>query len=264
MNEEEAVQLLKEFREKIDKYLFLGYSPPDSHFGGEGSKKMRKALKDPEFQHLRDTIMDLEPKVLTILEECGINRYITYSSYGSGAIIKFTLFELVWRNYTLNSIRKEFFLDKIDKAIKILQKRGAEGTIFVVPYSTEGYEAIELIADERQLTVRVADPHLNNEEILQLIKLSEFIVVDLTVPNPNVYFEAGYAQAAGNSLIYIAKTGTDIDFDFTEDPIIFFETKYDLRRKVCERLDKLKREKKTSNHLPDSDSSPWPDSICVE
>ncbi len=256
--DEESVQFLKEFREKIDKYLFLGYSPPDSYFGGEGSKKMRKTLKDPEFQHLRDAIMDMEPKVLNILEECGIKRYITFPYYGQDAFIKFTLFELVWRNYTPCSIRKEFFLDIIDKAIKILQKRDTEGVIFVVPRSTEAYGAIEAVADERQLTVRAADPHVKNNKILQLIESSEFTVVDLTVPNPNVYFEAGFAQAIGKSLIYIAKKGTDIDFGFTEYPIIFFETKYDLRRKMCERLDKLKREKRTSNHLPDSDMSPWP------
>ncbi|KYK31418.1 MAG: hypothetical protein AYK19_03915 [Theionarchaea archaeon DG-70-1] len=261
MDEEEAVQFLKEFREKIDKYLFLGYSPPDSYFGGEGSKKIRKALKDPEFQHLCDVMMDMEPRVLNILEECGFKRYITLPYYGQDAFIKFTLFELVWRNYTPYNIRKEFFLGKIDKAIKILQKRDTEGVIFVVPRSTKVYEAIEDVADERQLTVKAADPHLKNKEILQLIELSEFIIVDLTVPNPNVYFEAGYAQAVGDSLIYIAEKGTDIDFGFTEYPIIFFETKYDLRRKMCERLDKLKREKRTSNHLSDLDMSPWPQYI---
>ena len=241
MNEEEAVQLLKEFRELIDKYLFLGYSPSlDTFSGGEGSKEMSKALKDPKFEHLRDTIMDMEAKVLNILEECGFNRYITLPAYGYG-FSKVTLFELVWRNLTASSVSKEFFLEKIDEAIKILQKRG--GVIFVVPHSTEGYEALTLVAKERQMTVKSPEPEMRNEEILQLIELCEVLVVDLTSQNSNSYFEAGYAQGIGNSLIYIAREGTKIDFDFTEEPVIYFESKYDLRRKVCERLDVLEREK---------------------
>lgn len=246
MDEEEAIQLLKEFRWRIDQYLFLGYSPPNTLFGGEGSKEMSKALKDPKFEHLRDVIADMEPKVLNILEECGFNRYITLPTYGYDAP-EVTLFELVWRNYTACSINKEFFFEKIDRAIKILQRRNAGEVILVVSGSTEWSEALKLVAEERQLTVKSTEPDMKNEEILELIELSEVVIVDLTVQNPNLFFEAGYAQGVGNSLIYMAKEGTEIDFDFTEYPVIYFETKYDLRWKVYERLDMLEREKETAS-----------------
>lgn len=249
---DEAVQYLKEFREKIDTYLFLGYSPPDTYAGGEGSKKMRKALKDPEFQRLRDTIMDMEPRALTILEKCGINRYIVYPFYGSNATMKFTLFELVWRNLTPHKVKKEFFLDTIDKAIRILQPHGAEGMIFVVSKDTEVYNVVEEAADQRQLLVKIADLHTDIKEVLQLIESSEFVVIDLTVPHPDVYFEAGYAHAV-SAPVYIAKKGTEINFNFAEE-LLIFETKYDLRRKVCERLDRLKREKRQD---PGPDTSFW-------
>jgi hypothetical protein len=84
--------------------------------------------------------------------------------------------------------------------------------------------------DEAQTNERITD------RILESIRKAEYIIVDLTESRPNVFYEAGYAQGIGKVPIYIAKKGTELEFDLKDYPVIFFDSYRKLKENLEERL----------------------------
>lgn len=84
--------------------------------------------------------------------------------------------------------------------------------------------------DEAQANERITD------RILESIQKSEYVIVDLTESRPNVFYEAGYAQGIGKLPIYIARQGTQIEFDLKDYPVIFFESYRELKSGLEARL----------------------------
>ena len=84
--------------------------------------------------------------------------------------------------------------------------------------------------DEAQVNERITD------RILESIQKAEYVIVDLTEARPNVFYEAGYAQGIGKLPVYIARTGTELEFDLKDYPVIFFESYRELKLKLEARL----------------------------
>lgn len=84
--------------------------------------------------------------------------------------------------------------------------------------------------DEAQSNERITD------RILESIRRAEYVIVDLTASRPNVFYEAGYAQGIGKVPIYIARKGTNLEFDLKDYPVIFFESYRELKSKLESRL----------------------------
>ena len=112
------------------------------------------------------------------------------------------------------------------------------------PLLEDVHEAIKEVATDIDLQAeRVDDPQTNERispRILESLRTAEFVVADLTHSKPNVYFEAGYAEAMGTTPVYIARVGTDLEFDVQDYPVIFFENVTDLKRDLARRLKGLK------------------------
>jgi hypothetical protein len=60
------------------------------------------------------------------------------------------------------------------------------------------------------------------EKIQGCIKLSEFLIADISYSRPSVYYEVGFADAFENPIIFIAKRGTKPHFDIRENKILFY------------------------------------------
>ena len=84
--------------------------------------------------------------------------------------------------------------------------------------------------DEDQSNDRITD------RIVDSIRTAEFVIVDLTLARPNVFFEAGFAHGLGKTPVYIAKQGTKPEFDIKDYPIIFFRNMKELKLRLNERL----------------------------
>ena len=84
--------------------------------------------------------------------------------------------------------------------------------------------------DEAESNERITD------RILESIQKAEYVVVDLTESRPNVFYEAGYAQGIGKLPIYIAKSGTTLEFDLKDYPVIFFNSYRELKQRLESRL----------------------------
>jgi hypothetical protein len=84
--------------------------------------------------------------------------------------------------------------------------------------------------DEAQANERITD------RILESIQRAEYVIVDLTESRLNVFYEAGYAQGIGKLPIYIARQGTQLEFDLKDYPVIFFDSYRDLKQGLEARL----------------------------
>lgn len=84
--------------------------------------------------------------------------------------------------------------------------------------------------DEAQANERITD------RILESIQKAEYVIADLTESRPNVFYEAGYAQGIGKLPIYIARQGTELEFDLKDYPVIFFDSYRDLKKGLEGRL----------------------------
>lgn len=86
---------------------------------------------------------------------------------------------------------------------------------------------------------RVDEPQSNQkitDRILESIRKAEYVIVDLTSSRPNVFYEAGYAQGLNKTPIYIARHGTELEFDLKDYPIIFFRNMKELKDGLERRL----------------------------
>ena len=92
----------------------------------------------------------------------------------------------------------------------------------------------------------IKDKEHNNyimPEIFHEIRLSRFVVVDVTKPNLGAYYEAGYAQALGKEVIVCCKKETFDDpqqkphFDIAQKSMIIWQDEDDLIKQLVRRID---------------------------
>lgn len=115
----------------------------------------------------------------------------------------------------------------------------------------ERFEAIEaVISDAGGVAIRIDKEHPLEDlvgRIKKEIRASVFVVADMTDERPSCYFEAGYAEALGRSVIYVASkqsvakpgTPTKIHFDIHMN-IQFFTNHKELKEKLGAAIDKNK------------------------
>ena len=114
----------------------------------------------------------------------------------------------------------------------------------------EVYQIIKSECKEFDITAeRIDEVHssgLITDEILEKIDSSEYLIVDLSLERPNVYYELGYSHGIGKDskkIILMAKRGTKRHFDIRNMRTILYNDHNDLRKKLRERLEALKSAK---------------------
>jgi hypothetical protein len=76
-------------------------------------------------------------------------------------------------------------------------------------------------------------------EIESRIKKSAFVIADLTEAKPNVYYELGYAQGKNKQVVMTAFQGTNLPFDVTDIPTIFWDGQKQLKDHLREKIRKI-------------------------
>jgi hypothetical protein len=75
-----------------------------------------------------------------------------------------------------------------------------------------------------------------SDSIVEGLKSAAYIVVDLTHARPNVYWEAGFCHGLGKLPVYIARAGTNPEFDVKDYPVIYYSSMKQLREGLTKRL----------------------------
>ena len=73
-------------------------------------------------------------------------------------------------------------------------------------------------------------------ELLNYIRGSKFVVVDLTHQNNGAYFEEGYAMGLGKPVIQLCQQDTKLHFDIAQKNTIIWNTEDDIPERLCNRI----------------------------
>lgn len=76
-------------------------------------------------------------------------------------------------------------------------------------------------------------------DILDGIRRSAFVIVDLTDLRPNVFYELGFAHGLGKTVIVTAKEGTELPFDVKDVPVIMWTGQRKLKDDLKARINEL-------------------------
>jgi hypothetical protein len=170
-------------------------------------------------------------------------------------------FECIF-NPPYNMPISSIIFDIIDETIGVIMAGGRTATtnpkVSIEPGYEEGYAFIAMAIDPDDSYLddvldsikesaskcgihaeRVDEVQSNNritDRILESIERAQFVIVDLSYPRPNVFYEAGFAQGLNKTPIYIAKYGTKLEFDLKDYPVIFFKSMRDLKNGLENRL----------------------------
>ena len=131
-----------------------------------------------------------------------------------------------------------------------------KNSVFIImPFTgenvSETYKCIKEECAKLRLKATRVDESLGSteivEEIYRGIRRAEFIICDLTLQRPNVYYELGYAHGVGNKpldLFVIAREGTQLHFDVAGLHVQFFSGTRELRQLIRNRFKPMVRERR--------------------
>jgi hypothetical protein len=113
---------------------------------------------------------------------------------------------------------------------------------------TDTYAAIKDECQKLKLRARRVDENVGSgfviREITELIERAEFLICDLTLERPNVYYELGYAHGVGNEgsdILLIAAEGTTLHFDIAPLRVQYYRSTEHLRTIVSSSLKEMMR-----------------------
>jgi hypothetical protein len=136
---------------------------------------------------------------------------------------------------------------KLDRLDFPLAEKPASNKLFIVmpmiatdPALEDVVEAIRQSASSLGLDAYRVDQLETSgkisDSIVDGLKAAAHIVVDLTHARPNVYWEAGFCHGLGKLPIYIARAGTNPEFDVKDYPVIYYASMKQLREGLTKRL----------------------------
>lgn len=141
-----------------------------------------------------------------------------------------------------------FFMDDHEVTATNFEILPETPTVFVImaftsPYTELHDEVIKVICDDFHLRAEKADdtakPGIVVAEIERQITEAKFVIAEVTPPNPNVYYEVGYAHAIKKPTILIAdRSVSSLPFDVRPFRTLFYENTIAGKRKVEEGLKK--------------------------
>lgn len=130
------------------------------------------------------------------------------------------------------------------------ERRVRQNTAFVLmaidrnsPDLEDVYEAIKDICREFGINAYRADEIEHQESITERviaeIKTSEYLIADLTLERPNVYYEIGHAHALDLHPILYRKSGTKLHFDLAGHNVPEYKNTTELRKILRKRLEAM-------------------------
>ncbi len=110
----------------------------------------------------------------------------------------------------------------------------------------DAYDTFCEVCKENHFHGFKVDDHIDIKQrivptVLDSIRRSAFIIADVSEPRPNVYYELGYAQALGKSVITTAYEGTQLPFDIFDVPTLYWDNQRTLRQELDKRIKLIRK-----------------------
>ncbi|MCL4322602.1 MAG: hypothetical protein M1273_08335 [Deltaproteobacteria bacterium] len=115
------------------------------------------------------------------------------------------------------------------------------------PEFVDIYDAIVAVCDEFNIKALRSDKIPHQDKIMDIvikeIRESEFLIADLTLNRPNVYYEIGYAHGIDKRPIMVHKIDTEIHFDLTGYNVLKYKNAHELKDELRENINVLTQKK---------------------
>lgn len=141
----------------------------------------------------------------------------------------------LWCQSENNISIKNFKVQReIPKAFIVMQ--------FSSPFNELYHDVIKNVCKKFKLDVIRADetygPGIILTDITKQINESRLVIAEITNPNPNVFYEVGYAHALNKPTILIAESSTKLPFDISPFRTLFYENTIAGKQKIEMGLEK--------------------------
>jgi hypothetical protein len=108
----------------------------------------------------------------------------------------------------------------------------------------DAYRTFQRACKDKGFKAFKVDHHIDPKQrivpsILGALRRCAFVIVDVTDPRPNVYYELGFAQALGKDVVTTAFEGTQLPFDIFDVPTLFWDSQETLERLLDTELTRL-------------------------
>ncbi|MHB1697538.1 MAG: hypothetical protein ACYCSQ_05505 [bacterium] len=115
------------------------------------------------------------------------------------------------------------------------------------PELVDIYDAIVAVCNEFNIKALRSDKIPHQDKIMDIvikeIRESEFLIADLTLNRPNVYYEIGYAHGIDKRPIMVHEIDTEIHFDLTGYNVLKYKNAHELKEKLRENINVLTQKK---------------------
>ena len=113
---------------------------------------------------------------------------------------------------------------------------------FDEPFDDLYREVIRPVCENSGFQVERADdvfrPGIVLQDIINSLLDSDLVIAEVTPPNPNVFYELGYAHALDKPTVLLARRGGELPFDISGYRVIFYDDSIGGKPQVESALDK--------------------------
>ena len=140
--------------------------------------------------------------------------------------------------------------DSLYAAIPVAKSEIRKGTAFIImPIDPDRPELEDINNTIKEVCSKFGIKAYRSDEIehqeritdviLDEIKSCEFLIADLTLEKPNVYYEVGYSHAIGKNPILFRKEGTKVHFDLSVHNVPEYKNVTALRKMLTTRFEAI-------------------------
>ncbi len=157
---------------------------------------------------------------------------------------------------TLNRVKSTIVDERLEKfaasVVNIAERLVTPTDVFIIMSYSDREDLVDRpddfasVCNEFGFTAKRGDQNMPADRIVEhiytSIRKSAFVIVDVTEPKPNVYYELGFARGLGIPVILTAKEGTVLPFDIFDLPVHFWSNSKGLKRKLRSYIGKLAKD----------------------
>lgn len=124
-----------------------------------------------------------------------------------------------------------------DRAVSLAERLVTPSSVFTIMSFKSAYldvyDSYRDVCAEFKFDAERTDHSTSLDRIIARIESGirncAFVIADVSEPSQNIFYELGYAKGLGKKVVVTAKKGTELPFDVTDIPVIWWKRQRDLK-----------------------------------